>query len=83
MPTLSLFNDTITTSKKTIGNLDGIALAIACANLIEKEHKTLIICADSFDVQRLREDLSFLLVNKKIKVFQDYETLPYDMISPH
>lgn len=83
MPTLSLFNDTITTSKKTIGNLDGIALAIACANLIEKEHKTLIICADTFDVQRLREDLSFLLVNKKIKVFQDYETLPYDMISPH
>lgn len=43
----------------------------------------LVICADSFDAQSLRTNLKALLPKTDIEYFSDWETLPYDTLSPH
>ena len=42
-----------------------------------------VLCADSLDAQRLGFELKHLCPQEQILIFPDYETLPYDMLSPH
>lgn len=65
----------------------GSALAMCIAQnaaRLKKENKLLtVICADPGDVIRLSEETGWFDPSLKITVFPDWETLPYDVLSPH
>lgn len=65
----------------------GSALAMCAAQnavQLKKQNKLLtIICADPGDVIRLSEEIAWFDPSLKITVFPDWETLPYDVLSPH
>lgn len=46
-----------------------------------------IVCANSADVTRINDELHYLLINtplnQVIHILPDWETLPYDQLSPH
>ena len=69
------------------GRLYGSAKALAISQLIsEAEAPVIIMTADSLSASRLTEELRFYLkqceINKLLS-FPDWETLPYDLISPY
>ncbi len=69
---------------KKCGNLPGMSLSMICAALKELSQKnTLFICADGFDALSLSSELFHLAPLSDIRVFPDWETLPYDQLSPH
>lgn len=69
---------------KTTGNLRGPLLAAAIASVCQQDGSVkLVVCADTADVLRLQAQLLALLPELKTYVFPDYETLPYDALSPH
>ncbi len=73
-----------TASKKTVGSLPGTALPLAIAGLAEKENAPLLVlCADTFDVLALFDHLKALSPKMPVEVLPDWETLPYDQLSPH
>ncbi len=77
-------NTNFTTSEKTIGNLNGAALALTIAAIKEKNpDPILIICNDGSEARNLKDELFFLLPQESIRLFCDWETLPYDRLSPH
>jgi len=67
--------------------LNKSAAAMALAHSLEAHGLTsLIITADVADAERLQHELSLFVDSdraEKIKVFPDWETLPYDSFSPH
>ncbi len=44
---------------------------------------TAVVCADAQDARRLQEDMRFFQPDLRIELFPDWETLPYDLFSPH
>jgi len=42
-----------------------------------------VICADALDVHRLSEELPYFEPVLTVRAFPDWETLPYDILSPH
>ena len=42
-----------------------------------------IIVSSAFDAQRLLEEIPYFAPNLKISLLPDWETLPYDVFSPH
>lgn len=69
---------------KTVGSLHGLCLAAATLNLsAQGKGILLVICAHSADVQPLCAQLHALTPDKAVYTFPDYETLPYDTLSPH
>ena len=42
-----------------------------------------LICADAFDVARLSQEIAWLDPSLKVSCLPDWETLPYDTMSPH
>ena len=70
--------------KKHIGNLLDPTLAMSIVSVFERhEGSLLVICASAFDVLKLIDDIRCLNPAIDIKHFKDYETLPYDSLSPH
>jgi transcription-repair coupling factor (superfamily II helicase) len=73
--------------RTTLPPLAGSADALALAQLAEScagERRTLaIVCADSLAAQRLTEEIAAFAPARRIAFFPDWETLPYDPISPH
>ena len=58
----------------------------ACQNAVQlkKQNKLLtVICADPSDVIRLQDEVTWFDPSLKLTVFPDWETLPYDVLSPH
>lgn len=50
----------------------------------QKQNKLLtVICADPSDVIRLQDEVTWFDPSLKLTVFPDWETLPYDVLSPH
>ncbi|MFQ7007789.1 MAG: hypothetical protein ACLRRK_03985 [Parasutterella sp.] len=50
----------------------------------QKQNKLLtVICADPSDVIRLQDEVTWFVPSLKLTVFPDWETLPYDVLSPH
>jgi len=70
--------------KQHWGNLPGAAqsLAIAEAASVAKRF-TLLLTADSQRAERLEQELKFFAPALPVLHFPDWETLPYDLFSPH
>ncbi|MDN4501208.1 transcription-repair coupling factor [Alteromonadaceae bacterium BrNp21-10] len=68
------------------GNLQGSSLAMAIANAAKSRQRPLLIVSkDTPSAVKLQQELAYFLKPGKmdIKVFPDWETLPYDNFSPH
>ncbi|MDO5531537.1 transcription-repair coupling factor [Sutterella sp.] len=61
---------------------DARALALAALELKEKGQRVLVICADPADVPRLREEMTWFVPGLSVRPLPDWETLPYDVLSP-
>lgn len=69
---------------KTVGNLPGMALSMAVQSLcVRHDGVKLLVCADNADMRRLYGELKSLSCPDEVKLFPDYETLPYDNLYPH
>lgn len=70
-----------------VEKLPGCGTALLISELLTAEPKpTLIVCSSIQEANQLQDELTFFLDNsyqKKIHVFPDWETLPYDTFSPH
>ena len=82
-------NTSFSKTVKRIGNFNLTGMVGAIASVYEELNSSsnkaplLVLCADSFDAQAIRATLFSLLPKVKIDYFSDYETLPYDTLSPH
>jgi transcription-repair coupling factor (superfamily II helicase) len=73
-----------TAGKQRWGNLPGAALSLAIAEAASHAKRfTLLLTADSQSAERLQEELSFFAPDLPVLHFPDWETLPYDLFSPH
>ncbi len=65
----------------------GSALALSVAQnaslLKQKKELLVVICADPSEVLRLQEEIVYFLPTLRVFAFPDWETLPYDSLSPH
>ena len=65
----------------------GSADALLLAQLATREHQVgrtcVVVCADAADAQRLSDEIPFFAPTLRLRVFPDWETLPYDAFSPH
>ncbi len=66
------------------GNLHGTSQSLAIANAA-RQHQglTLVITRDSTSALQLEEELGFFSGDLTTLLFPDWETLPYDVFSPH
>jgi len=72
------------TGKQTWGNLPGAALSLAIAEAASNAKRfTLLLTADSQSAERLQDELAFFAPELPVLHFPDWETLPYDVFSPH
>lgn len=84
MPVSDLLLGALSTQRKVLGNLFGSAIAVEIAALKANfKHPLVVLCADSADAARLEHELRYLAFKEPIATFRDYETLPFDMLSPH
>lgn len=84
MSTAKLNATLLSHQNKVVGNLIGCSLALEIAKIkAQKIRPLVVICTDSYDVYRLEQDLKTLAYQEKVYTFPDYETLPYDRLSPH
>jgi transcription-repair coupling factor (superfamily II helicase) len=63
--------------------LHGSADALALAKLARAGRPLAIFTATAADAQRLLEEMPFFEPALRIRLFPDWETLPYDPLSPH
>ncbi|MFN7779452.1 MAG: transcription-repair coupling factor [Betaproteobacteria bacterium] len=63
----------------------GDALLLAQWALRARDERRLVtaICADALDAQRLLEELPWFAPELAVRALPDWETLPYDILSPH
>ena len=74
---------TSTTGRQDWPLLDGLALALAIAAVARRKGgPVLIAAADGYGARLLRDDLHQLDA-PAVELFPDWETLPYDLYSPH
>ncbi|WP_137888004.1 transcription-repair coupling factor [Pseudomonas sp. 2FE] len=70
--------------KQHWGNLPGAALSLAIAEAASAAKRfTLLLTADSQSAERLEQELRFFAPELPVLHFPDWETLPYDLFSPH
>ena len=70
--------------KQHWGNLPGAALSLAVAEAASAAKRfTLLLTADSQSAERLEQELGFFAPTLPVLHFPDWETLPYDLFSPH
>ncbi len=75
---------TASSGKQHWGNLPGAALSLAIAEAASAAKRfTLLLTADSQSAERLEQELSFFAPTLPVLHFPDWETLPYDLFSPH
>ncbi|MGE8495945.1 MAG: transcription-repair coupling factor [Pseudomonas sp.] len=81
---LSLPSLPASAGKQHWGNLPGAALSLAIAEAASSAKRfTLLLTADSQSAERLEQELSFFAPDLPVLHFPDWETLPYDLFSPH
>ena len=82
---LSLFKAPEKAELNTYGQLYGCAQSLAIANLaLKRSNPIAVITADVNQAQLLQHELNFFISGKcKILELPDWETLPYDIFSPH
>ena len=70
--------------KQQWGNLPGAALSLAIAEAASNAGRfTLVLTEGSQSAERLQEELAFFAPNLPVLHFPDWETMPYDVFSPH
>lgn len=84
MPVLRLPILSAAAGKQHCGNLPGAALSLAIAEAASAAKRfTLLLTADSQSAERLEQELKFFAPDLPVLHFPDWETLPYDLFSPH
>ena len=63
--------------------LDSLALASLSCRLKTTKKPLVIITSSAFEAQRLREEMPYFAPNLSVNLLPDWETLPYDVFSPH
>lgn len=63
--------------------LHGSSDTLALAELARARRPLMVVTATAADAQRLRDELPFFDKSLKIHLLPDWETLPYDQLSPH
>ncbi len=63
--------------------LAGSADALALAQLAGAQRLLAVITANPLDAQRLQEEIAWLAPQLRVHLLPDWETLPYDSLSPH
>lgn len=61
---------------------DSAALAAAAADARTRGERVLIVCADPADVPRLLSEMPWFDASLSVRALSDWETLPYDVLSP-
>lgn len=64
----------------------GSSDAYALANLAQEQHNgelLVVITANALDARRLLEEIPFFALDLRTHLLPDWETLPYDIFSPH
>src|SRR5687767_15792899 len=69
--------------RRRFTRLAGSADALAVARLAGAEKPLALISASAFDAQRLAEEISWFSPQLRVCLLPDWETLPYDQLSPH
>ncbi|HEX7155801.1 MAG TPA: CarD family transcriptional regulator, partial [Burkholderiaceae bacterium] len=65
------------------GSGDALLLARQASAARARGQLTLLVCADALDAQRLTEELPWFEPRLEVHALPDWETLPYDILSPH
>ncbi len=80
-----LFKTPVKTETHAYSQLYGCAQSFAIANLaLHKKNPVVVIASDVNQAQQLQHELNFFVSGKcKILELPDWETLPYDIFSPH
>lgn len=73
--------DRYTLSLPTLAS-DALALAQTGLEAKAKGKRLVVICADAADVYRLSQEISWFAPNLSVSSLPDWETLPYDVLSP-
>ncbi len=63
--------------------LDSLSLASLACSLKTTKTPLLIITSNAFEAQRLIEEIPYFAPDLSIHMLPDWETLPYDVFSPH
>ena len=63
--------------------LDSLLLASHSCRLKTTKNPLLIVTANAFEAQRLLEEIPFFATEIRTHLLPDWETLPYDVFSPH
>jgi len=64
-------------------DLAGSSDALAIAQLAETRSALVVLTANAADAQRLVQEVGYFAPGLKVFLLPDWETLPYDQISPH
>ncbi|MCU0950602.1 MAG: DEAD/DEAH box helicase, partial [Burkholderiaceae bacterium] len=65
------------------GSGDALLIARVAADAKRRARLLVVICADAHDAQRLVDELPYFDPSLTVRAFPDWETLPYDILSPH
>jgi len=65
------------------GSGDALLVAQAAARARAQGKLVVVACADALDAQRLAEEIPYFDPTLAVRQFPDWETLPYDILSPH
>ena len=69
--------------RMVLSGLAGSADSIAIAELAAMGRTLLLVCANPLDARRLSEELAWVAPPLRTQMLPDWETLPYDSLSPH
>ena len=65
------------------GSGDALLAARLAARARAEGRLVVVACADALDAQRLVEEIAYFEPALALRQFPDWETLPYDILSPH
>jgi transcription-repair coupling factor (superfamily II helicase) len=65
------------------GSGDALLIARLGASARRRGKLLVVFCADAHDAQRLIDELPYFEPALTVRAFPDWETLPYDILSPH
>ncbi|MSQ53867.1 MAG: transcription-repair coupling factor [Betaproteobacteria bacterium] len=70
-------------SRRHLTNLAGSADALALARLASESRPVAVVTSNALDAQRLLEEIAWFAPELRVCLLPDWETLPYDQLSPH
>jgi len=65
------------------GSGDALLIAQLAARARFGRQLLMVVCADALDAQRLSDEVVYFAPQLAVRQFPDWETLPYDILSPH